>query len=354
MDRKFSSKLAAGAAILIFAAGLAMAQAGRGTGRMAGNVLDPAGKPVVGAQVTAVFTQAGGSTFETTTDKKGEWVIMGVGTGNWDVTVNAKGYLPVTQRVYTSQLNKNPKFTIKLEKKSEGTGIVQDEATFQTLEEGNAFFKEGKYDTALLMYEEFLAKNPGAYQVLLNIGDCYREKGEYDKAIESYNKLITQAGTDSTMGKAMGAKGLAAIGLCYLKQDKLTEVAGLFQEVDRDVPAGRDPALQRRRDLFLELADRRRHQVFRAGHPDQARLARPLPARRLCLPEQGRQRQGGREPREVHQARTGDGAHGPGQGHPRRDQEVIPRPRVRTVPDAGASLSLPRTARPDQRQPDSC
>ena len=207
-----------------------MAQAGRGTGRMAGNVLDPAGKPVAGAQVTAVFTQAGGSTFEVTTDKKGEWVIMGVGTGNWDVTVNAKGYLPVTQRFYTSQLNKNPKFTVKLEKKSEGTGIVQDEATFQTLEEGNAFFKEGKYDTALLMYEEFLAKNPGAYQVLLNIGDCYREKGEYDKALESYNKLITQAGADSTMGKAMGAKGLAAIGLCYLKQDKLVEAQDYFKK----------------------------------------------------------------------------------------------------------------------------
>jgi tetratricopeptide (TPR) repeat protein len=230
MDRKFSSKLAAGAAIVIFDAGLAMAQAGRGTARMAGIVVDPAGKPVAGAKITAMFTASGGSTFEATSDKKGEWVIMGVGTGNWDVTVNAKGYLPVTQRVYTSQLNKNPKFTIKLEKKSEGTGIVQDEATFQTLEEGNAFFKEGKYDTALLMYEEFLAKNPGAYQVLLNIGDCYREKGEYDKAIENYNKLITQAGTDSTMGKNMGAKGLAAIGLCYLKQDKLVESQDYFKK----------------------------------------------------------------------------------------------------------------------------
>jgi len=32
--------------------------------------------------------------------------------------------------------------------------------------------------------------NPGAYQVLLNIGDCYREKGEYDKAIENLEKFI--------------------------------------------------------------------------------------------------------------------------------------------------------------------
>jgi tetratricopeptide (TPR) repeat protein len=230
MDHRLSTKLAAGAAILLLVSGLALAQAGRGTGRMNGIVLDPAGKPVPGAKVTAVYTQSGGSTFETTTDKKGEFTFMGVGTGNWDVTVVASGYLPVTQRLYTSQLNKNPKYTLKLEKKSEGTGIVQDEATFQTLEEGNNFFKEGKYDTALLMFQEFLAKNPGAYQVLLNIGDCYREKGEYDKALESYNKLVTQAGTDTAMGKTMGAKGLAAIGLCYLKQNDMTQAQDYFKK----------------------------------------------------------------------------------------------------------------------------
>ncbi len=230
MDHRLSSKFAAGAAILFLTAGLALSQAGRGTARMNGIVVDPAGKPVVGAKVTAVFTQSGGSTFETTTDKKGEFVFMGVGTGNWDVTVNAQGYLPLTQRVPTSQLNKNPKVTIKLEKKAEGTGIVQDEATFQVLEEGNAFFKDGKYDTALMMYEEFLTKNPGAYQVLLNIGDCYREKGEYDKAVESYNKLIGQSSADTTMGKTLGAKGLAAIGLCYLRQDKIPEAQDYFKK----------------------------------------------------------------------------------------------------------------------------
>jgi tetratricopeptide (TPR) repeat protein len=230
MDHRLTSKLAGGAAVLLLTAGLAIAQAGRGTARMNGIVLDPGGKPVVGAKVTATFTQAGGSTFETTTDKKGEFVFMGVGTGNWDVTVNAKGYQPVSQRIYTSQLNKNPKATIKLDKKAEGTGIVQDEATFQTLEEGNAFFKDGKYDTALLMYEEFMAKNPGAYQVLLNIGDCYREKGDYDTAIQKYTRLIEQSAADQTMGKTLTAKGLAAIGLCFLKQGKLTESQDYFKK----------------------------------------------------------------------------------------------------------------------------
>jgi tetratricopeptide (TPR) repeat protein len=230
MDHRLSSKLAAGAAILFLTAGLAMSQAGRGVARMGGFVSDEDGKPIVGAKVMATLSQKGGSVFETTTDKKGEWAIMGVGTGTWRVTVEAKGYLSATQDTQISQLSKNPKVVIMMQKQVAGSGIVQDETTFQVLEEGNAFFKDGKYDTALMMYEEFLAKNPGAYQVLLNIGDCHREKGEYDKAIETYNKLIEQSSADTAMGKTLGAKGLAAIGLCYLRQDKIPEAQDYFMK----------------------------------------------------------------------------------------------------------------------------
>jgi tetratricopeptide (TPR) repeat protein len=230
MHKRALSKFAAGAVIILLTAGLAIGQAGRGIARMGGHVAGEDGKPVQGAKVTAVFDQPGGSTFETTTDKKGEWTFMGVGTGNWAVTAAAKGYLPVTVSPYVRQLEKNPKVTLKLEKQAVGLGVVQNEATFQTLEEGNVFFKDGKYDKALTMYEDFLSKNPGAYEVLLNIGDCSREKGEFDTAIQKYNQLIEQSASDAAMGKTMGAKGLAAIGLCFMKQGKLAEAQDYFKK----------------------------------------------------------------------------------------------------------------------------
>ena len=229
MNKNNFTKVMAMAVILLFSAGIVLGQAGRGVARMGGDVVDKDGKPVPGAKVTAVFDQPGGSTFETTANKKGEWVFMGLGTGNWLVTAAAKGYLPVTVSTYLRQLEKNAKVIVKLEKQAAGSGVVEDEATFQTLEEGNAFFKDGKYDTALMMYDEFLSKNPGAYQVLLNIGDCYREKGEYDKAIEKYGQLVEQAAGDLTMGKNLSAKGLAAIGLCFMKQGKLAEAQDYFK-----------------------------------------------------------------------------------------------------------------------------
>ena len=155
MHKRALLKFAAGAVSILLTAGLAIGQAGRGIARMGGVVIDKDGKPVPGAKVTAVFDQSGGSTFETTTDKKGEWVFMGIGTGNWLLTATAKGYLPVTVPTYARQLDKNPKVTIKLEKQAVGSGVVQDEATFQTLEEGNVFFKDGKYDKALTMLRGF-------------------------------------------------------------------------------------------------------------------------------------------------------------------------------------------------------
>jgi tetratricopeptide (TPR) repeat protein len=218
-------------AILVFLAGTALAQAGRGIARLGGVVLDKDGKPIVGAVVKVTFDQPGGSTFEQTTDKRGEFSFLGLGSGSYIVNVTAKGYLPGQASCRLSQIDKNPKLNIKLEKASAApSGAIQDEATFQILDQANQFYKDEKYDTALVMYQDFLDKNPGAYQVILNMGDCYREKGDYDKAVDNYNKLIERAKADPAMGKTLGAKGLAAIGLCFLKQNKMAEAQEYFKK----------------------------------------------------------------------------------------------------------------------------
>jgi tetratricopeptide (TPR) repeat protein len=217
-------------AIILLAFGTAAAQAGRGIARMGGVITDQGGKPIPKARILAVFGSDQDVKMQTVANDKGEWGILGVGTGRWIITASADGFLPASVEYVTKQLDKNPKITIKLEKRGVGAGVVQDEKSFELLEQGNQFFKDGKYDTAQLMYEQFLEKNPGAYQVILNIGDCYREKGDLAKAMENYNKVVAQAETDPTMGKTMKAKALAAIGLCYLRQNNLPEAEKYFKQ----------------------------------------------------------------------------------------------------------------------------
>jgi len=210
----------------------ALAQAGRGLGRLGGVVLDEQDKPIAGAKVTLTYIQdsGGGLKLESVTNKKGEWSFIGLGTGKWNLAAEAEGYQPASQEVTVSQLEKNPKITLKLRKGGSNIPLIKDEASLELLDQGNSFFKEGKYDTALVMYEQFYEKNPNAYQILLNIGDCYREKGELEKALENYNKVLELAKADQVMGVTMTAKTLAAIGLVYLKQNNMEEAAKYFKQ----------------------------------------------------------------------------------------------------------------------------
>lgn len=219
-------------AVLFFAQGLALAQAGRGVGRLGGLVLDEKDNPIQGAKVVITYMQdvGGGLKLDSTTNKKGEWSFIGLGSGKWSIMVTANGYAPYTQEVTVSQLEKNPRIIIKLKKATGGTSIIQDEASLELLDQGNQFFKDGKYDTALAMYQQFYEKNPAAYQILLNIGDCYREKGEIDKAMETYNRVLELAKGDQAMGITMTAKTLAAIGLVYLRQNNLEEATKYFKQ----------------------------------------------------------------------------------------------------------------------------
>ncbi len=223
-------RFAAIVAIVVLAAGTAAAQAGRGTARMGGTVTDQSGKAIANAKVVAVFAKDASAKMEAVTNERGEWGILGVGTGSWVITASADGYQPASVDYTSKQLDRNPKIKIALEKKGVGTGVVEDEKSFELLEQGNQFYQEGRYDTALLMYEQFLEKNPAAYQVKLNIGDCYRDKGDFAKAIEYYNMVAAQSDTDPAMGKTMKAKALAAIGLCALKQNNMEEAQKYFRQ----------------------------------------------------------------------------------------------------------------------------
>ncbi|HVP91913.1 MAG TPA: tetratricopeptide repeat protein [Terriglobales bacterium] len=232
MSTKTLPTFSLGLLVIFLAAVPAFAQAGRGTARLSGVVIDQNGTPIEGAQVTLSYAQGtGGAKREAKTSKKGEWSFMGLGTGQWELVVIMKGYEPYTQSVSVSQLTLNPRLEVRIKKASAAAGgVIQDESSFSFLDLGNQLYKDGKYDEAIVQYQLFLEKNPQAYQVELNIADAYREKGEFDKATELYNKLIELSASDPTLGKEIAGKALAGIGDIYLKQNKLAEAQEYFRK----------------------------------------------------------------------------------------------------------------------------
>ena len=197
-----------------------LAQAGRGKARISGVVKDEQGNSIKSAKIVIQFLEDMQVMREITVDKKGEWAIMGIGTGTWRVTASAEGYISVYKDVYIHQLERNPRITLVLKKTTRSDQVmIEDESTLGLLEKTNQLFTEKKYDEAIALLKQFLEINPNVYQAFINIGDCYREKGELEQALEEYNKALEQAKKDELMGKEMTAKALARIGECYMRKE---------------------------------------------------------------------------------------------------------------------------------------
>jgi hypothetical protein len=114
MEKKSMKQMAVLACSLFLTGAIGFAQAGLGKGRLAGSVRDEAGNPIAAAAVQLEFKDAGRRD-ETRTDAKGEWVFIGVGTGNARVTVRAEGFQTVVVQIVVSQLQRNKPLLVVLQ-----------------------------------------------------------------------------------------------------------------------------------------------------------------------------------------------------------------------------------------------
>ncbi len=209
----------------------AAAQGGQGKARIQGLVLDEAGNPLASAKVVMELQARESAERVEMTNAQGEWAMINLGSGTWRVTVSYEGYIPTTTTVFISQLQKNPKVVLRLKKPEiSKDAVITDEASLAYIEQATKLFNDKEYDQSLAILEQFLAQNPKAYQVQLLIGDCYREKGDLEKAIEVYGKAIEAAKADEKLGQQVMAKGLAALGDVYLKKNDLDKAQEYFKQ----------------------------------------------------------------------------------------------------------------------------
>jgi len=231
MKKKVLLKFALTLLFTLLSLHYAAAQAGRGKARITGIVLDEQGNPIASARIVIELTGMQEAVREITSNDKGEWTFLGLGSGNWKITATAQGYVPATQNYFVSQLKRNPRIALTLKKiTATDKPVIKDDTSLELIEQAEKFFSERKYDEALALLQEFLEKNPMAYQTRINIGDCYKEKGEYERAEEEYNLVVESAKTDEKLGKEMTAKALSGIGDCYLRREDFEKAQSIFKE----------------------------------------------------------------------------------------------------------------------------
>jgi tetratricopeptide (TPR) repeat protein len=178
----------------------ASAQAWKGMARIQGTIVDAAGKPVKGARVILKSVRDNAGPQPIVTDDRGRWAALGLAGGNWNLDVEAEGFLPKATSVQLSELNRLPAMKIELEAapppapKEEAApvqvetiqvgGVAITPETAAALEAANAFMKEQKWKEAAAEYEKAVAVLTTNVPLRFALSRAYHGAGEVPKAIE--------------------------------------------------------------------------------------------------------------------------------------------------------------------------
>jgi tetratricopeptide (TPR) repeat protein len=191
------------------------------TGALQGKVTDAAGNPLEKAVVAIEFTDGINRKYEVKTNKKGEFIQIGLAPGNYKVTASFPNLgdqsFPVRVR-----LGDPMKMEFRL---GAGTGATKEDAAKaaslkKVFEEGVALSKDGKYDEAIAKFTEAAGMVPGCYDCYYNIGYNQSQKKELDQAEASFLKAIEMKAT-----YVDAYNGLATVYNAQKKFDKAQEAS---------------------------------------------------------------------------------------------------------------------------------
>jgi tetratricopeptide (TPR) repeat protein len=191
------------------------------TGALQGKVTDVAGKPLEKAVVTIEFTDGINRKYEVKTNKKGEFIQIGLAPGNYKATASFEklGSESIPVRV---RLGDPTKLEFKL---GAATGVSKEDAAkaaaLKTVfEEGVNLSRDGKYDEAIAKFTEASGMVPGCYDCFYNIGFNHSQKKEYDQAEAAFLKAI-----ELKANYVEAYNGLATVYNAQKKFDKAAEAS---------------------------------------------------------------------------------------------------------------------------------
>lgn len=154
-----------------------------------GKVVDAQNKPVDGATVT--FEQEGTNRkAETKTDKKGEFLQVGLSSGPWKVTVDKKGVGTATRPAQVSQ-GRPTELQIQLAPAGAAGADPKAAAELQAAAKAGAdALRAGNNDEAIAKFTELTTKVPTCSDCFYNLGVAHSNKKEYDQAEAAFKKAI--------------------------------------------------------------------------------------------------------------------------------------------------------------------
>ena len=177
----------------LVALAMAVPASAQSTGMIRGIVKDAAGKPVEGAKVS-IDAEGNNRHFDTKSDKKGEFVQIGLAPGSYKVTAEKDKVMsaPTTLSV---RIAAAAPVTLVLGAGGAGGGLTPEAAAKnaelkKTFEDGVAASRAGNHDEAIAKFAHAAELNDKCFDCYYNIAYSQGQKKDLDKAEEAYKKAI--------------------------------------------------------------------------------------------------------------------------------------------------------------------
>jgi hypothetical protein len=162
------------------------------TGRATGIVRDQAGKPIRSAVVRADKPDAYPPHVTATSDDKGRWAMIGLGSGEWRFSVEAPGYVAQSASVVVRSAS-SPPMTFTLPRDPGPVPGALDKNIQQQVADANALRDQGRLDQAISAYQDIRTKNQKLTNINLLLGDAYRRKAATERDPASKRSLLNLA-----------------------------------------------------------------------------------------------------------------------------------------------------------------
>lgn len=205
------------------------------SGQLKGKVVDGQNKPVEGAKILMEATDTARK-FETKTDKRGNYMQIGLPPGPYRVTAT-KDDLTQMFPVRVGLDQKEVNFVLKPGGDAGAMGAeevkkaaARVENIKKTFAEGATLTNEGKYDEAIVKFNAVIVEIPKCFDCYNNLGTIYARKREWDKAEEAFKKVI-----ELSPDNVEAYHGLANV---YNAQKKFTEAQQMSAEASKRLTAG--------------------------------------------------------------------------------------------------------------------
>jgi Tfp pilus assembly protein PilF len=210
--------------LVVFAAAPAPAQ----TGQVKGKVVDAQGQPIEGATIVIEYVGALSRRHETKTNRRGEFVQIGLQSGTYRVTASKDNMSQAFEvRVRIGQMSEvnfvlTPGGVAPLTKEEAEALKKKLESATKTFDEGVALSQAGKDDEAIAKFTEVIAQIQKCGECYVNIGAIHARNKRYDEAETAFKKAL-----EDNPGLADAYNGLANV---YNAQRRFDEAAKMSAE----------------------------------------------------------------------------------------------------------------------------